>query len=125
MARSPHAGFSVAEAVIAVITLGLVGAIFIARRSDDRSSAAVTDMRLNLRNVQSAEAAYYLDHGSAFAPSARDLGVLYSPTPEVTVIISGVTATHWHTTATHQSSDVRCEIDVTVASRGDVDPACR
>ncbi len=82
--------------------------------SKDRAYAAA--MKSDLRNLVSAEEAYYADH-ETYAASKSDLYDYYASSAGVSIHIDQATADGWSGSAIHSATTTQCAIFV-----GDVEP---
>lgn len=82
-------------------------------------------MKSDLRNLITAQEAYFSDNNRVFAPSVDAMGTNYRATNGVTVSIFSVTATGWSATATDQITAVSCRISVGGGSKTEGVPICK
>ncbi len=107
--------------VVGIEDLGPYMRASLARRLDRAYEAA---MRSDLRNLVTAQAMYFADHGT-YAPSLRALG--YATTLGVSVEIVEATGDGWRAVARHQRASSECRIAIGAAvPAGDVQgqPKC-
>ena len=94
-------GFTLIELLIVVVIIGLLAAIAIPKFANTKEKAYLTSMKSDLRNLVTAEEAYFADSikyttalGTAYATSAGVTG------PTITLTADGWTATVSHTSTT-------------------------
>lgn len=96
-------GFTLVEAMIVVVVIGILAGLAVIRSETPRSRAAVATMQSDLRTLGSAEEAYYADNGTY----ATDVGVLGAQlSPGVTMEINAGPA-GWTARATHEQAGNR------------------
>ena len=121
MRAKSRAGFTLIELLIVVVIIGILAAIAIPKFTSTKEQAYVARMRSDLRNIATAQTAYEADNGSFYNGPVPDPALLYSPSPDVTITLSNVTATGWAATATHSSTSRSCSMFV--GTGGPVGPA--
>lgn len=114
-------GFTLIELLIVTVLIAILAAIAIPQLFGTKERSYVASMRSDLRNLQTAQEAYYADY-LGYSASVGSLGVLYITSPRVTVSIDSATATGWGATATHVSTPIVCNVVVTRAKAGN--PTC-
>lgn len=105
--RIGREGFTLVEVLIVVTVISILAALSVVRSDVPRSRAAAATMQSDLRNLASAQEAYYSKYGSyASDVSALDIGL----SPRVTMEIN-VNAYGWTARATHeQAADRECAL---------------
>ena len=105
-------GFTLIELLIVVVIIGILAAIAIPKFASTKEKAYVTAMKSDLRNLLTAEEAYFSDYGS-YALSTTDLAG-FSQTTSVFVTVEAADGAGWWASATHNSlpSGPSCKIAV-------------
>ena len=119
---SNRKGFTLIELLIVVVIIGILAAIAIPKFAQTKEKAYIAAMKSDLKNLVSANEAY-------FADSSRYTGIPAAPrgSSGVTITQTG-TATGWSATAEHASTSVECDIAVGSAATGGVvegEPVCQ
>src|ERR1700726_761739 len=90
---SDKKGFTLIELLIVVVIIGILAAIAIPKFANTKEKAYVASMKSDLRNLITAQEAYFSDNNSNYAASTAALGTNYKPSTGVTVTLSNVTNT--------------------------------
>lgn len=99
--RTNRKGFTLIELLIVVVIIGILAAIAIPKFANTKEKAYIASMKSDLRNLVTAEEAYFADSiaysanlGTAFNTTTGVLG------PNITITADGWTASVSHTTTT-------------------------
>ncbi len=109
-ARSGVEGFTLIELLIVVVIIGILAAIAIPQFSDTKEQAQVAKMKSDLRNLITAQEAYYVENDT-YTATLGDL-TDFTASQGVTVTINAADANGWDATATHGSSDQDCAVAI-------------
>src|SRR5918998_4690345 len=91
-------GFTLIELLIVVVIIGILAAIAIPKFEFTKGKANVSAVKSDLRNLMSAQEAYYYDY-QTYASKVGDLQVQRSPHVDIT--IHEADNKGWSATATH------------------------
>ncbi len=101
-------GFTLIELLIVVVIIGILAALAIPKFSGTKEKAYVGQMKADLRNLATAEEAFFYD-STTYTGSKTSLGN-YRETSGVTVSIISADAKGWAADATHIGTGRRCAL---------------
>ena len=127
---SARKGFTLIELLIVVVIIGILAAIAIPKFANTKSKAYVTAMKSDLRNLVTAEEAFFSD--STYYTTATNLTARNTWKSTTGVAMPAVTpgAGYWSARVTHsQLAGATCGIGVNttnpiVSTAGDGEPSC-
>jgi type IV pilus assembly protein PilA len=96
--RTRRRGFTLIELLIVVVIIGVLAAIAIPKFQNTKGKANAAALRSDLRNLATAEEAYYYEHGS-YSSSIAALNV--NLTNGVVVTFGVANAAGWSAKVTH------------------------
>jgi type IV pilus assembly protein PilA len=121
-------GFTLIELLIVVVIIGILAAIAIPKFASTKEKAYVTAMRSDLRNMMTAQEAYFSDYGTYTTNTGNLKG--FSKTTGVNVAVGTADGAGWYASATHNSlpNGPSCQIAVgdaaTSKSLNEGEPKC-
>ena len=125
MARNIRKGFTLIELLIVVVIIGILAAIAIPKFANTKEKAYVAAMKSDLRNLVTAQEAYFSDYGNVYSPNTGNFGNNYKTTTGVTIpTLVSTGGTGWAATATHSATAKSCTISVGSASTREGEPIC-
>ena len=126
MVRNNRKGFTLIELLIVVVIIGILAAIAIPKFANTKEKAYVAAMKSDLRNLVTAQEAYFSDYGNLYAPATSNFGNNYKTSTGVSISsMSATGGTGWAANATHNGTTRTCYISVGSGSTEEGEPICR
>ena len=123
--HSARKGFTLIELLIVVVIIGILAAIAIPKFANTKEKAYVAAMKSDLRNMVTAQEAYFSDYGNFYSPNTTNFGTNYKTSTGVTISSMAATAgTGWSAQATHTGTSKSCVISVGSTSTSEGEPIC-
>jgi prepilin-type N-terminal cleavage/methylation domain-containing protein len=96
--RQKKAGFTLIELLIVVVIIGILAAFAIPKFQNTKGKANAAALRSDLRNMATAQEAYYYEHG-VYTSNLSSLN--FDPSPGVIFTFGTADAGGWSATVTH------------------------
>ncbi len=124
MRNTIRKGFTLIELLIVVVIIGILAAIAIPKFANTKEKAYLASMKSDLRNMATAEEAYFADFQLYASGSGSNLagvgtpmvGTGFVPSAGVTVTATGTGGTGWSATASHSGTTKTCAIYIGVGA---------
>jgi prepilin-type N-terminal cleavage/methylation domain-containing protein len=110
--RRDTRGFTLIELLIVVVIIGILAAIGITNFGNSKERAMVAAMKTDLRNLVSAEEAYFSNGQTYYGGAVPNAAMPFDPSQNVTITLSNVSASGWAASATHTYTTKTCAIFV-------------
>ena len=129
MTKNLRKGFTLIELLIVVVIIGILAAIAIPKFANTKTKAYTAAMKSDLRNLVTAEEAFFSDSGKYVIYDTAQLKFKPSTGVSTPIVVPG--PGYWSATVTHsQIANFTCGIGVNTANTivgtaGDGEPACR
>ncbi len=108
--RRMTAGFTLIELLIVVVIIGLLAAIAIPKFAYTKEKAYVATMKGDLRNLATAQEAYWNDNATYYGGPVPAGVMVYNVSQNVSITITDANNAGWAATATHAGTPVTCAI---------------
>jgi type IV pilus assembly protein PilA len=119
--RANRKGFTLIELLIVVVIIGILAAIAIPKFANTKEKAYVTAMKSDLKNLSTAEEAYFADNQTY---TTALTSAQFNTSAGVTVAIGSASGTGWAATASHGSTTKTCTITYGGGATTDGQPIC-
>jgi type IV pilus assembly protein PilA len=116
-------GFTLIELLIVVVIIGILAAIAIPRFGSTKSRAVESNLKSDLRNLQTAQESYFADSGSYEVADVAKLSSFFTPSAGVTITL-GTLEGGWQATASASGATRPCTIKVGTDSTATGAPVC-
>ena len=111
--RSNRQGFTLIELLIVVVIIGILAAIAIPKFANTKEKAYVAAMKSDLRNLVTAQEAYFADNANLYAASDAEIAATYTLSSGVDwVSLDSDAGKGWAAEVNHNATDYTCGIAV-------------
>ena len=110
--RRDNRGFTLIELLIVVVIIGILASIGITNFGNSKERARVAAMKSDLRNLVSAQEAFFSNGQTYYAGVVPNAAMPYDASEGVTVTLSTVTSSGWSAEATNATTPKTCAIFV-------------
>jgi type IV pilus assembly protein PilA len=121
--RRSQGGFTLIELLIVVVVIGILAAIAIPKFANTKGKAYTSAMITDLRNLTTAQEAFFSDSNRYFNGTVPTTGFMATPSAGVSLTLQSVSGAGWGATASHTSSTKSCAIYF--GTGGPLSPATR
>ncbi len=108
--RRDNRGFTLIELLIVVVIIGILAAIGITNFGNSKERAMVAAMKTDLRNLVSAEEAFFSNGQTYYGGVIPAAAMPFDPSQNVTITLSSVTSSGWAAQSTHTYTTKTCAI---------------
>ena len=123
--NSHKKGFTLIELLVVVVIIGILAAIALPKFVNTKERAIVASMKVDLRNLITAQEVYFADNNAQYAAGTIAMGSNYRASAGVTVTVNGATSSGWQASATHLSTAKTCRIALGGGSTVEGTPICQ
>ncbi len=99
-------GFTLIELLIVVVIIGILAVIAVPKFANTKEKAYVGEMKSDLRNLATAEEAFFYD--STYYTANLVAMNNYAPSAGVTITVNEATPLGWSATASHAQTPRQC-----------------
>jgi type IV pilus assembly protein PilA len=103
-------GFTLIELLIVVVIIGILAAVAIPKFSSTKGKAYITTMKSDLKNLATAQEAYYYERSVYYGGAIPDPSIPFSPSTGVSVNMISADVAGWSGTASYAGIPNICAI---------------
>jgi prepilin-type N-terminal cleavage/methylation domain-containing protein len=101
-------GFTLVEVLLVIVIIGILAVIAIPKFANTKDKAYIAQMKTDLRNLATAEEAYFYDSAS-YTPSFARMNN-YAPSIGIAVVVNEATPLGWSATASSANTYHQCSL---------------
>jgi prepilin-type N-terminal cleavage/methylation domain-containing protein len=113
--HTEHRGFTIIEILIVTVILGILAAVAIPKFFNSKEKAYLASMKSDLRNLVTAQEAYFLEEDTYYDGAVPSAQFAYNPSSGVSVTLSNVTGGGWVAVTSHTVTLKTCAVFVGAA----------
>jgi len=100
-------GFTLIELLIVVVIIGILASIAVPKFSNTKEKALVASMKSDLRNMGTAQEAYFSDW-QQYTTSLNNMN--FTPTPGTVATVTDAKGTGWAANTSNPATTVTCQV---------------
>lgn len=110
-------GFTLIELLLVVVIITILASLALFHVYEGKRRAQIASVRQDLKNLVSAQEAYYADN-QIYAPSLASLTGMLRVSDGVQIQLDSATATGWGARGEHTATEGECRVSVSMGATG-------